>query len=72
MNHYAQKLLGKCNALYSKEKNSEFYLMNSKIKIKINNNKDDLTIGHELDLIKKFGEATMQAIEVERAAHNNN
>ena len=67
-----RKLPGKWNALYKDEKDSGFYPMNSKIKIKIIDYEDDVTISHELDLSKVFGEATMQPIEEERVTRDNN
>lgn len=66
------RLLEKCNAMYKKEKNGGFYTINNNTVTKINDFEDDITIGHELDLIKMFGEVTTQTIEKDRAAHNNN
>ena len=57
-----RQLLGKFNALCKTGECIEFYTINGKIKVKINGDQTK-TIGHNVDLVQHFGEATMQAIE---------
>ena len=60
-----RQLFGKCNALFKRGECIGFYTINGKIKVKINENQTKI-IGHNVDLIQYFGEATVQAIEGER------
>ena len=60
-----RQLLGKCSALFKRGKCIGFYILNGKIKVKINEDQTKI-IGHNVDLIQHFGKATMQVTEGER------
>ena len=53
-----RQLLRKCNALLKRGECIGFYTINGKIKVKINEDQKKI-IGHNVDLIQHFGEATM-------------
>ena len=60
-----RQLLGKCNALFKKGKCVGFYIINVKIKVKINEDETKI-ISHNTDLVEQFEEETMKAIDEER------
>ena len=60
-----RQLLGTCNALFKRGECIGFYTINGKVKVKINDDQTKI-IGHNVDLVRHFGEATMQAIQEER------
>ena len=62
-----RQLLGKCGALFKRGECIGFYTINGKIKVKINDDQTKI-IGQNVDLVRHFGEAIMQAIEEERYA----
>ena len=62
-----RQLLGKCNALFKRGECIGFCTINGKIRVKINDDQTKI-IGHNVDLVRHFGEAIMQAIEEERYA----
>ena len=60
-----RKLLGKCNALQRKKYLTSFYTINGKLKIKYDNNIEE--ISHENDLKEIFGEAIVNEINAEHS-----
>ena len=69
MNRYVQNIDNFLESVTCclKEENAldSILAINGKIKIKINEDQTEI-IGHNIDLVRHFGEATIQAIEEER------